>query len=153
MQLLLFALLPLPVSFRMSQLNSMTEFVVFMELILGSPEYWDVIVNPKFLGFFEWGWGEPSCFLFFTTVVEDGGSIGSGFPPEYFLIGAGESQTPDVDGCDDVDAAAPLRYFLLGSGDSLTHDVEGIAAGVGDTHGVEGIGGVGGGMVTQVVQG
>ena len=54
---------------------------------------------------------------------EDGGSIGSGFPPEYFLPGAG---------------------------DSLTLDVEGIGAGVGTTHGVEGVGGVGGGgMVTQ----
>ena len=58
--------------------------------------------------------------------MEDGGSIGSGFPPE---------------------------YFLLGTGDSLTLDVEGIAAGVEDTHGVKGIAGVGGGMVTQGVQG
>ena len=57
-----------------------------MDAYLGSPEDCDDIVNPKFLDFFEGGWGEASCFLFFTTVVEDGGSIGSGFSPEYFLL-------------------------------------------------------------------
>ena len=84
---------------------------------------------------------------------EVGGSIGSGFPPGYFLIGAGESQTPDVEGCGDVDAATPLRYFLFATGDLLTDDVEGIGVGVGGTHDVEGIAGVGGGMVTQGVEG
>ena len=139
MQLLLFALLALPVSFLMSQLKSMTELVVYMVAYLGTPEYCEDIVNPKFLNFFEGGWGE--VFLFFTSDLEEvGGSIGSGFPPGYFLIGAGESQTPDVEGCGDVDAATPLRYFLLATGDLLTDDVEGIA-------------GVGGGMVTQGVEG
>ena len=98
-------------------------------------------MNPKFLNFFEGGWAE--VFLFFSPdlVGEVGGRIGSGFPPEYFLIGGGE--TPDVEGCGDVDAAAPLRYFLLPTGDLLTDDFEG-----GGTHDVGGILGVGEGMVT-----
>ena len=97
----------------------MIELVVEMDAYLGTPEYWLDIVNPKFLNFFEGGWGE--VFLFFTSDLEEvGGRIGSGFPPGYFLIGAGE--TPDVEGCGDVDAAAPLRYFLLATGGLLTDD-------------------------------
>ena len=102
-------------------------------------------MNPKFLNFFEGGWAE--VFLFFSSDLEGevGGRIGSGFPPGYFLIGAGETL--------DDDAATPLRYFLLGTGDLLTDDDEGIGVGAGGTHDVEGIAGVGGGMVTQGVEG
>ena len=57
MQLLLFALLALPVSFLMSQLKSMTELVVYMDAYLGTPEDCEDIVNPKFLNFFEGGLG------------------------------------------------------------------------------------------------
>ena len=78
MSLLLFALLVLLLSFLMSQQKSMTELVVDMVAYLGTPEYFEDIVNPKFLIFFEGGWGE--VFLFFTSDLV-GGTIGSGFPP------------------------------------------------------------------------
>ena len=119
---LLFALLPLPGSFRMSQQKSMTEFVVFMELILGSPEYWDVIVNPRILGFFEWGCGDPSCFLFLTTVVEDGGCIARGLP-EYFLLDTGEGIGAGV-GDTHGDGGGGGDMVVEGAGPVETGDVQ-----------------------------
>ena len=95
------------VSFLMSHLKSIMELLVYMDVDLGSPKDRDEMVNskfppvtPAFLNFFEGGWGEVSCFHFFFTsdLGEVGGSIGCGFLPGYFLFGAGDSQTLDVEG-------------------------------------------------------
>ena len=85
------------------------ELLVYMDVYLGSPKDLDEMVNskfppatPAFLNFFEGGWGEVSCFPFFFFFTSDlgevGGSIGCGFPPGYFLFGAGDSQTLNVEG-------------------------------------------------------
>ena len=88
----------------MSHLKSTTDSLVYMEVDFGTPEEHDEMVNskftPVFLTFFVGGWGEVSCFLFFFTadLGEVGGSIGCGFLPGYFLFGAGDSLTLDVEG-------------------------------------------------------
>ena len=57
----------------------MTELGVEIEACLGTPAYFEAIVNTKFLLFFEGGgWGE--VFLFFASDLV-GGTIGCGFPP------------------------------------------------------------------------
>ena len=77
--MLMLPLLVLLTSLLMSQQNSITELGVEIEACLGTPAYFEAIVNTKCLLFFEGGgWGEVFLFLASDLV---GGTIGCGFPP------------------------------------------------------------------------